>query len=204
MKQHRHLESFLRIIWIGIQNWIFNDFDEILPAGDELTTQQHSILTEAFHHQEKIGWDNFLAGRISKTWTKYYATTIPNDKTKQGKLIAFGKKMVEATWSMTLEIWKSHNGLVHGNGKGLSKKDIKAIHDCVTDFYTNKKKLINAEDEWLFGESERIKHTLPIPQLIGWIERVMSSIPAENQKNEVLFYKAKYILHRMCMSSIFA
>ena len=204
MKKYRHLESFLRIIWIGIQNWIYRDFTEALPQSDEVSDQQYQILVQAYHHQADIGWNHFFVGRISKTWTEYYATTIPEDKMKQGKLLAFGKKMVEAAWHMSLDIWKSHNGLVHGDGSGLSTQDIKAIHNCVTELYTEKQKFLNAEDEWLFDESERIKHTRPIPQLMGWIERVLACIPVEQQKDIEVFYKAQHILHRMCMSSIFA
>ena len=89
---------------------------------------------------------------------------------------------MEATWSMSLDIWKGHNRLSRGKDNGLSTQDVKSIHECVTDLYTEKQKFISAEDEWLFGESERMKHEKPIPQLIGWIERVISCVPAEQKK----------------------
>ena len=73
--------------------------------------------------------------------------TLPEDKTKQGKIIALGKRMVEAVWTFSLDMWKSHNSLVHGTGSGYSKKDVRAIQDCIKELYATKQTFITAEDE---------------------------------------------------------
>ena len=204
MKLYQTQETFLRIIWIGIQNWIYQDFDEALPQGDDVSQEQYTLLTKAYEDQGRIGWQHFVVGRVSKSWTEFYATTLPEDKTKQGKIIAFGKNLVEATWAFALEVWKSHNGMVHGTGSGYSKKDIRAIHDSVAELYATRHNYIKPEDEWLFGESERIKKKLSIPQLLGWIERAISCIPFNKRKNYEALCNAQYILHRMCLKSLFA
>ena len=120
MKLYTSQETFLRIVWIGLQNWIFQDFDEDLPYGDDVFKEQYNLLTKAYADQEVIGWKHFVVGRVSRSWTDFYATTLPDDKTKQGKIIAFGKHLVESTWAYALDIWKSHNGMVHGTGSGHS------------------------------------------------------------------------------------
>ena len=48
---------------------------------------------------------------------------IPKGKTLEGKLLAFGKKLVEATWTCTLSVWKTHNEAVHGKSKGYSDRE---------------------------------------------------------------------------------
>ena len=102
MKKYKQHESLLRIIWIGIQNWVFKDFDETLPKGSDINDEEYTKLCKAYEAQQSIGWQHFLVGRVSKTWAEYYAMTLPEDKTKQGKIIAFGKRMVEAVWTFHL------------------------------------------------------------------------------------------------------
>ena len=65
MKRYKREETLLRVIWIGIQNWIHNDFEGELPRGDDVTSEEFEALKLAYENQNKIGWKHFLVGRIS-------------------------------------------------------------------------------------------------------------------------------------------
>ena len=66
MKTYRSQTTMLRIIWIGMQNWTYNYFDGKFPQGDEINSHDYELLCDAYDDQGKIGWDNFMRGRISK------------------------------------------------------------------------------------------------------------------------------------------
>ena len=39
MTQYKREETLLRVIWIGIQNWIHNDFEGELQCGDDVASE---------------------------------------------------------------------------------------------------------------------------------------------------------------------
>ena len=44
MKTYKKQSTMLRIMWIGMQNWTYNDFDGELPKGGEITAQEYILL----------------------------------------------------------------------------------------------------------------------------------------------------------------
>ena len=56
----------LRIIWFGIQNWVYNDFNEALTRGDDANIEEFEKLKIAYKAQTDIGQKHFLVGRTSK------------------------------------------------------------------------------------------------------------------------------------------
>lgn len=69
-----------------------------IPPNDWMSP---AILTKAKHHQNIIGWDNFLRGYISKLWTNYNNT---NDNIKgtnkwHDKLIPLMMKLHHKIWN---------------------------------------------------------------------------------------------------------
>ena len=48
MKPYIKEETMIRIIWIGIQKWIYNDFEESLPKGNETSNRKYVALQHAF------------------------------------------------------------------------------------------------------------------------------------------------------------
>ena len=113
----------LRIIWIGIKNWVYNDFNEALPRGDDVSIEEFEKLKIAYKAQTDIGWKHFLVGRTSKKWSVYYATRILNDEKKDGKVIAFGRTLIESIWKYTLNVWTMHNETVHVKKTQVLKKE---------------------------------------------------------------------------------
>ena len=136
----------LRIIWIGIQNWVYNDFDGPLPQGDEVSNEEHQVLREAFVDQSKIGWNHFLVGRLAKGWRRYYELRTSREDNSGGKAIAFGRTLVESIWSYTIQVWKRHNESVHSKKGSYSKSDEESICDCAQEMYEDLSRIISEED----------------------------------------------------------
>ena len=163
MKPYRHNNSMTEIMWTGVQRWIHDEFDEErtqkenLPFGDDVTQEQCEILLDAFEEQKEIGWDHFIVGRVATGWSKYFATNIEDSYEKEGKVIAFGRTLVRATWKFTMSVWVGHNEAVHGTDNKYSARNVKGIKECIHNIYNNYKNLISQEDEWLFREEARIR-----------------------------------------------
>ena len=202
MKKYKKEKTMIEIIWIGILNWIFEEFEGELPCGDELSEERYQALARAYHCQSEIGWDQFLVGRISKQWNTYYALGLNDDDEKNGKTLVFGRNMVNGIWKYTLCVWGSHNEKVHGRKSKYSTRDVRGIEKCITTIYTEFRNRISIEDQWLFREEVKIRLLQPVPQLIGWLERVLICLEEIPESDNVV-QCAKRILTKMSISSIY-
>ena len=208
MKPYRHNNSMTAIMWTGVQRWIHDEFDEErtqkenLPFGDDVTQEQCEILLDAFEEQKEIGWDHFIVGRVATGWSKYFATNVEDSYEKEGKVIAFGRTLVRATWKFTMSVWVGHNEAVHGTDNKYSARNVKGIKDCIHNIYNNYKNLISQEDEWLFREEARIRCDSSVPQMIGWLERALLSLTDRPEATE-LVSTGKRLLVQMSIGSIF-
>ena len=114
MKKYKRNETMIKIMWIGVKRWVYDEVDEDIPRGDEVNDDQFKALKSAYQYQGDIGWSNFIVVRISKHWSKYYELRLKEDEEKNGKVMAFARDLVRATWKFTLLVWLSHNEKVHG------------------------------------------------------------------------------------------
>ena len=205
MEKYKRHETLLRIIWIGLQNWVYEDFEEELPKGDDVTKEEHSILVRAFEEQNRIGWKHFVVGRISKVWKKYFALRLPEDIKKGGKVTAFSRTLVYSIWTYTLQVWKRHNEAVHGKKGKYSNRDIESIRNSIQEIYDNLRGEVTIEDQWLFREEVKIRKEKPVPQMLGWLERILLCFDEsenENYKKEIIC-RAKQVLRRTCVCTIY-
>ena len=203
MKWYKYEETMLRIIWIGIQNWIYNDFDEKLPKGDDVNQDEYLALVSAYNMQAVIGWDHFLVGKVSVGWKEYYSLRLPESKEKVGKILAFGRNLVDAIFTFTLNVWKRHNESVHGKTGKYSNRDITSLRGCIKEIYEELRDQVSTEDEWLFSIEVKIRMEQPVPQMVGWLERILWCFDDNIRDNYPVVNRAKHILHRMCMRSIY-
>ena len=203
MKYYKKEETLLRIIWIGLQNWIYNDFDEELPRGDEINNEEYLALVSAYNMQTEIGWEHFLVGKITSQWKKYYEMRLPESKERYGKVLAFGRTLVNGIWTFTLNVWKRHNEAVHGKSGKYSNRDIASLREFVKDIYENMGTLVSTEDEWLFRMEVKIRTAQPVPQLVGWLERVLWCFEDNDRKTYPVINRSKRLLHNIYLSSIY-
>ena len=78
-----------------------------------------------------------------------------------------------SVWKLTLHVWRSHNEGVHGKRGKYSKQDETALRKSVSEVYECVKRVVSAEDEWLFRVDVKIRAAQAVPQMIGWLERVL-------------------------------
>lgn len=176
---------------------------EPLPKGDDVSDEEYAILTREYDAQSKIGWDHFVVGKIAKVWKEYYVLRLSDCDEKEGKAIAFGRTLVESIWSYTLYVWKSHNEGVHGANRKYSDRDILNIQQCIEEMYSSLKTQVSTEDEWLFREESRIRKERSVPQILGWLERVLVCFQEKSDGYPVLL-RARHLVRRLCCGSIYS
>ena len=195
----------IAIMWVGIQKWVYdeeNDPEENgteLPYGSDVNKEQCFLLKQAFQKQNKIGWEHFITGRITKAWSTYYAYGLTDDEEKDGKVMVFARDVVRATWQFTLAVWTSHNEKVHGKKNKYSIRDVQSLQKHITFIYNNLKFHISQEDQWLFREAEKIRCEQPVPQMMGWLERALLSLE-EVPEAEEMDIRAKRLINKMSVS----
>jgi len=202
IKKYKRNETMIRIMWIGVKRWVYDELEEDIPRGDEVNDEQFEALKLAYQHQGDIGWSNFIMGRISKHWSKYYELRVKEDEEKNGKVMAFARDLVRATWKFTLSVWVSHNEKVHGKNNKYSSRNVQGIQQCIREIYDNFKHRVSTEDEWLFREEARIRCDQSVPQMIGWLESVLICLVDMQDAIEVVT-KSQRLLCRMSITSIF-
>lgn len=96
MKRYSVHATLFQHIWIGIQNFVYNDFDERLPKGDIVSLEQYKKLAEAYEQQTAIGWEHLLLGRISILIGEYFHLTIDDDIKTDGRVLSFTRALIGA------------------------------------------------------------------------------------------------------------
>ena len=203
MKRYKKEESMLRVIWIGIQNWIFDDFNEALPHGDDIDKNEYDALVRAYNSQNLIGWDHFLEGKTSKAWNEFYSLRLSEGKEKNGRIISFGKNLVDSIWMYTLDVWRAHNESVHGKRTKYSDRDAAGLKQCVDEIY-NLRQFVSTEDEWLFHIEVRRRKEQSFPQIVGWLQRVLICFNDNTRKECPELNRVTHTLHRVCTATIYS
>ena len=79
----------------------------------------------------------------------------------------------------------------------------KKIRNSVEDVYNELRQSISQEDEWLFEKSVRIRKSQAIPQILGWMERVLVSVNETECENNVIALRVAQILQRMSVTCLY-
>jgi hypothetical protein len=92
-----------------------------LPIWNGPNEPIHGALRRAFRAQEKIGWDQFLRGRIAKDWkrpiTMYYKIRQPGESYTPDQWM---RTVIKELWILSITIWKQRNTELHGTDSALS------------------------------------------------------------------------------------
>ena len=89
-------------------------------------------ITKIFHlaitAQNKIGWRNFFAGKISQQWLNLH-DLFSNNKCKHSQSYVWGASIVETTLRLMIDLWNLRNEEVHG--KTANEKEQKHKHQLL-------------------------------------------------------------------------
>ena len=99
-------------------------------------------------------------------------------------------------------MWRCHNEEVHGPGK-YSRRDVVCLRKCVEEIYEKMRSQVSPEDEWLFTKSVKIRTEQSIPQVIGWLERVLLCFDEKICDESGIVAKASQVLRRMSVATIY-
>ena len=204
MKKWQINDDVFRYMWYGLKSW---SEEEEIPDLEELRRsdipQAEKIIT-AFQEQTKIGWKHFALGRVTKIWKQLFIDNFRKDNYPEEKAEAAMKALVEALWAMMLTVWKKRNDVEHGENLAYSKKDLRMIDEIIDKIYMEIKNKVSEKDSWIFEKSadERKKDT--IINTITWIEIVYAMYILDKKETEELRLGTEYILHRICVGSIFS
>jgi hypothetical protein len=103
-------------IWLGIEHGIkyFNTYEEIkeipwhVPPFNGSFVTRKILVNDTFASQSKIGWRNFLKGRISRKWGRLLTPKRTTDVTE-----AFERSMIMSLWKHSLQLWEFRNDESH-------------------------------------------------------------------------------------------
>ena len=139
-------------VWLTIKMGIASYLNVPSPAPHP--TQRASNLERAYHRQTKIGWNNFMKGRISSAWGdimrehyKEYPSKNPSINHRQ-----FRETLITSLWTIYDKIWKVRNAMLH------DPNDIEALgnvdlNDRIRHYYDNSHDLLGPGDQHLFSEN---------------------------------------------------
>jgi hypothetical protein len=88
----------------------------------------HHNLTRAFESQRRIGWDQFLRGRITLEWRQaiatYYHERRPGPAFTPEQWL---RTTIKALWTFSLSIWRARNLELHGENGVTSQERIRKV-----------------------------------------------------------------------------
>jgi hypothetical protein len=99
----------------------------------------HDTTDNAFDSQSKIGWRNFLKGRISKKWGK-----LLTPKLKTDVIAAFKRAMITLLWKHSLQLWEFRNDESRkGEIRSVAEYKQHALDDKIREAYRQKDTLLH-------------------------------------------------------------
>jgi hypothetical protein len=126
---------------------------------------------EASEHQDDIGWNNFMLGRMAPEWAssqQSYYDWLGRRKTGQRWLVALTVKMLNLSWDM----WDHRNRILHASTHPWNLIKVRAADRQIEDEYERgHQNLLTKDYKWLKPSLHTTKK-LPIETKLQWIESV--------------------------------
>ena len=120
-------------------------------------------MSRAFAAQSKIGWDQFLRGRIATHWKDvihlYYKDRRPGAQFTPDQWM---RTTIDALWTFALTLWRQRNHKLHGHNGELSNEA------------KRQKSLIRATavyNDTIDEDESRILHRTPVANMINWTKQ---------------------------------
>jgi hypothetical protein len=99
------------------------------PAIYEIAPDKSDTLIKAIKPQNKIGWDQWIYGRISIHWGELYnydqkrtKELIHEPKKRRSTTTSWGRSIDIITWNFLIELWCCRNNIEHQSDKDSVKR----------------------------------------------------------------------------------
>jgi hypothetical protein len=130
-----------------------------------------SNIIKALNHQQELGWDQFIRGKISIEWGSIINEHMSNSDKKDFKAETWGASLLSINWKYIIKIWSVRCEDIHGRttneaniinkGKMIEEiayiqemnrelllKDIECLHEDIEIIKTYDN---HAVESWLYG-----------------------------------------------------
>ena len=160
----RHMPSAM---WAAIREGV-TAFCSAATTTPELAEGR---FTAAFLSQSRIGWGNFLKGRVSKEWGNImgniYMST-PSHRLHESRR-RFVTTMIECLWDLYDTLWKHRCERLHDN-TDINALSMLEIDRRIRFYYAHKHRLFDSGDYDRFHLDLQNTLALPMTQKKAWIE----------------------------------
>jgi hypothetical protein len=166
-------ETTMRVISKYISAWIMQQESPLLS---DIAPDASQHLKQAVKDQEKLGWDQWLKGRISIKWGEMVRYDLENKKgTKEGMSAEkWGKDIIVKTWQFVLECWFTRNEFEHDNENNPVLRSKEKLIEHITWAIEN---IPNDVVHPYKGIDKETMITLPLDNLTMMLEQVRTITP---------------------------
>jgi hypothetical protein len=134
---------------------------------------KYALLAEV---QDRLGWDNFVEGRISTLWLD---TISPFLKQASRKSIQqWGKKFIDSLLSLTHKQWIFRNSKVHFKTDGLTATQHDALETRVKELMSTLPSSLLSKDRYLLSEDFHLLGEGPASIRQVWVASMESALGA--------------------------
>jgi hypothetical protein len=122
------------------------------------------LLRAAINEQNRLGWDQWFKGRISRKWGEIYLQNMIETNQTVTPIIVerWGKKLVQLTFRFVLDSWQTRNDIEHGmDGDPIRTKKDKLIQQIMWQ----KDKLVFIPNNYLRNLTADQLENLPLDNL---------------------------------------
>ena len=124
---------------------------------------------EAALAQDKIGWTNFMLGRMTNEWAaaqQAYYEHLGRRRTGKRWLVAITTKILNISWDM----WDHRNGILHHKDHPWQRLEHNAVDRDIEDEYEKGLEDLN-DDRWLKRTVQQVKQ-LPLENKQQWLRSI--------------------------------
>ena len=158
--------SIISILKIYIQKWMLN---KPHTPNTQLhpNIQHHQEITLAIKQQEKIGWDHFIRGRLSKLWKTAQKSYQGQKYTSKWPLLC-----IKAIITAIQKIWKIQNLFKFGTESQVISNNQKRLKPTIRSYYDTYQQITPRTQYKLFQVLLQIGLTFPPKENTQWIKTV--------------------------------
>jgi hypothetical protein len=174
-----------------LARWIVIRLNAWRTGSHIIQVYSQPIVNKAIKDQDKIGWWQFLLGRVSKSMTTAQAQYLKIHK-PQRKSESWIKGLLTQTWEISFAMWEHRNHALHGDALTPTQElELEALRQQVIEEFTKGATTVQSNLRWMLNQDHKEwAMTQSIPKTKRWLETITLSRKAQvifrNQLNTTL------------------
>ncbi|MGH7955165.1 MAG: hypothetical protein ACREOZ_04315, partial [Gloeomargaritales cyanobacterium] len=183
LKEEKTAPLILKAINESVASWTEGRTRTWRSEYTDINAQQ---VHKAAQAQSKIGWEQFMRGRVARQWRMAQMRYL-NETGSPCKYTAerWAKKLIKLIWNYAMEIWHGRNQLIYGENEAANEsrrraKAVQAIHES----FQKDKNNVSATHSQLFSIPIETRIEQSTAQMENWLESVKVAVRSEVQRRE--------------------